>query len=380
MTELLAYYQSQKSAILEQMDELVRFETFTQEKENVDRYADHMLGILSDLGAAVRVHPHEQVGNRLLATWNEGAPGKPLLFLTHSDTVWRAGTLDERPPNIQDGKYYGPGAVDMKGGIAVALGAIRGLFELGRFPERPVQFLLTSDEEIGSPHSEDLILETARKCDLVMVMEPALPDESLKTSRKGVGTYSIEVQGLPSHAGNAPEQGINAVVELARQILTIDSFNDLRRGTSVSVDMCEGGIAVNVIAPHASAQVDVRTVTNAAWEATREKMMSLQPQMPGAGVKVICNSSRGPLERNPAMVDQVMRIAEKHGISIREGSSGGGSDGNLTSAIGIPTLDGCGPQGDGLHALHEHVVIDSLPRRAALMAAILCDWQGVGSS
>ncbi|MCY3835164.1 MAG: M20 family metallopeptidase [Anaerolineaceae bacterium] len=374
MTDLLEYFQSQKSTMLALMDQLVKFETFTSEKENVDRMAAHLARQLAELGAEVQTHDHELVGNHVLARWNPGAEGKPLLFLTHSDTVWPSGTLEERPPRIESGKYYGPGAVDMKGGITVALSAMQGLQALGRLPKRPIYFLLTSDEEIGSPHSEELILDVASQCGLVLVMEPALPDESFKTARKGVGTYTIRVKGLPAHAGNAPEQGINAVVELARQILVIDSFNDLRRGTSVSVDLCEGGIAVNVIAPHASAQVDVRTVTNAAWEETRRKMMSLQPQMPGAEVQVLNPSARGPLERSEQVVSQVRQIAQNHGLTFREGSSGGGSDGNLTAAAGIPTLDGCGPQGDGLHALHEYVVIDSLPRRAAFMAAILCDW------
>lgn len=375
MSDLLSYFRNQQSAMQAELEKWVGYETFTQEKSSVDRMMAAMAVRMKELGAVVEEHPHPQVGDRLLARWGDGAAGPPILFLTHSDTVWRSGTLAERPPRIEDGKYYGAGAIDMKGGITVALQAIAGLRAMNRLPERPIWFLMTSDEEIGSPHSEALITETARQCGLVLVMEPALPDESLKTARKGVGTYTVEVEGLPSHAGNAPEQGINAVVELARQILVIDSFNDLRRGTSVSVDMCEGGIAVNVIAPHASARVDVRTVTNAAWEETRQKMMSLQAQMPGATVKVINDSARGPLERSPAVVEQVMRIGRAHGLTLREGSSGGGSDGNITAALGIPTLDGCGPQGDGLHALHEHVVIASLPRRAALMAAILRDWQ-----
>lgn len=376
MTELLKYFQTQQQAMLAQLEQLVSFETFTREKAQVDQMSAYMAAKLTEMGARVDEYPHEIVGNRLLAKWNTDASGKPLLFLIHSDTVWPTGTLAERPPRILDGKYYAPGAVDMKGGITIVLTAIRGLQDLSRLPERPIWLLMTTDEEIGSPYSEELIVEVARQCDLVLVMEPALPNEAFKTSRKGVGSYTVEVKGLPSHAGNAPEQGINAVVELARQILIIDSFNDLRRGTSVSVDMCEGGIAVNVIAPHASAQVDVRTVTTAAWQDTRRKMMSLQPQMPGAEVKVTNNSARGPLERSADVVEQVRRIADAHGLTFHEGSSGGGSDGNITAALGIPTLDGCGPQGDGLHALHEHVVIASLPRRAAFMAAILCDWRG----
>ena len=374
MTNYLEYFETRKSEMLDQLDRLVRFETFTQEKSNVDRMTSYISTLLKGMGARIQQFDHEIVGNRILASWNQQSMERPILFLTHSDTVWPSGTLQERPPRIESGKYIAPGAVDMKGGITIALAAIKGLQEIGQFPDRPILLLLTSDEEIGSPYSEELILEVAQDCGLVLVMEPALPDESFKTSRKGVGTYTIEVTGLPAHAGNAPEQGINAVVELARQILTIDSFNDLRRGTSVSVDMCEGGIAVNVIAPNASAQVDVRTVTIAAWEETKQKMMALQPQMPGAEVKVISNSSRGPLERSEVEVSQIQQIAKAHGLTFREGSSGGGSDGNLTGAAGIPTLDGCGPQGDGLHALHEYVVIDSLPRRAAFMAAILRDW------
>ncbi len=370
----LEYFRSQTDALLAQTGTLVAYETFSREKERVDRLTAYVAKELVELGAQVQEYPHDVVGNRVLARWNVEAPGKPLLFLMHGDTVWKSGTLAERPPRIEDGKYYAPGAADMKGGIAVALGALRGLRELGCFPGRPIHFLLTSDEEIGSRYSEELIREIAQESGLVLVMEPALPDESLKTARKGVGTYRIEVKGLPSHAGNAPEQGINAVVELARQILVIDSFNDLRRGTSVSVDKCEGGIAVNVIAPQASAEVDVRTVTSAAWEEVRAKMMALEPKMAGAELYISNPSSRPPFERSPAVVEQAMQIGRAQGLVLREGHSGGGSDGNITAALGIPTLDGCGPQGDGLHALHEYVVIDSLARRATLMAAILRDW------
>src|SRR5690606_2388933 len=187
--------------------------------------------------------PVAEVGDMRLAKWNENAPGLPILFLIDIDTVWPIGTLAARPVRIDDeGRLFGPGAIDMKAGIAIVPTAIRGLVEHGELPQRPIWVLMTSDEEVGSIHSKQTIIDTAKQCGLVLVMEPATKDEALKTWRKGIATYEIQVEGRASHAGNAPEQGINATVELAQQIMELNAMNDLRHGTSVSVTMVNGGI------------------------------------------------------------------------------------------------------------------------------------------
>jgi glutamate carboxypeptidase len=380
MSELVSYFKSQQQTMVDLLTTLVGYETFTTAKEHVDKLGAFMEAQFMALGASsVERIPRADVGDFLLAKWNENAPGKPIMFLIHIDTVWPIGTLAERPVTIdEDGRLFGPGAVDMKGGITIVLTALRGLRELDQFPERPIWVLMTTDEEVGSIHSEDIIKEVASQCGLVLVMEPATPEEALKTQRKGVSTFHLHIEGRPSHAGNAPEKGINAIVELAHQTIALQRMNDLKNGTSVSVTMCGGGSAVNVIPASATAAVDVRTITEYAYHDITEKIMNLEPILPGAKLTVKPGHARGPMERNARMqrdFEQCKAIGAKLGLTVREDSSGGGSDGNFTAMLGISTLDGMGPQGDGLHALNEHVVINSLPRRAALVAGILQSWE-----
>lgn len=378
MSELLTFFQSQRDQMVDFLNTLINYETPTTDKAHVDKMGNFLATEFERLGASVTRYPQTEVGDFLLAKWNAGAPGKPIMFLIHLDTVWPLGTLAKRPPTIDaDGKLFGPGAVDMKGGITIATWSIRGLVERGELPNRPIWILVTSDEEVGSIYSEPVIREVAAQCGLVLVMEPATKEEALKTWRKGVGTYQLSIEGRASHAGNAPEQGINAVVELAQQIMAINALNDLRNGTSVSVTVVKGGIASNVIPDHAEAQIDVRTMTDQAWSDIQEKLQALQSFVPGTKLHIEAHHARGPMEHNEQMVRsfaQCKAIGERYGLSIHEDGSGGGSDGNFTAHMGIPTLDGLGPQGDGLHALHEHVVVNSLPRRATLLAAMLKEW------
>jgi glutamate carboxypeptidase len=252
------------------------------------------------------------------------------------------------------------------------------LQERGEMPARPVWVLMTSDEEVGSVHSKAIIQDVAAQAGLVLVMEPATIDEELKTMRKGVSTYRIDITGLPSHAGNAPEKGINSIIEMAQQALKLQTFNDLRNGTSVSVTMVNGGTATNVIPEHTTLFVDVRTITVRAWEELNAKITGLTPFVPGAKLEVTQTNGHVPMERNEQMqrtYAQCKAIGERYGLTIEQASSGGGSDGNTVAAMGVPVLDGLGPQGDGLHALHEHVVLNSLPRRATLLAAMIKEWQ-----
>ena len=383
MSDLLTYFQGQRQPMVDLLTTLVGYETFTQSKPDVDRLGAFMRQQFEALGAdSVTAFPQDHVGDFLLAKWNENAPGLPILFLIHIDTVWPIGTLAERPVRIDDdGRLFGPGAIDMKGGITIVLTALRGLRERGELPRRPIWVLMTSDEEVGSIYSQSVIEQVARQCGLVLVMEPATPEEALKTWRKGIATYTVKVEGRASHAGNAPEQGINAIVDLAQQIMKLTGLNDLKNGTSVSVTMVAGGTAANVIPASAEATVDVRTLSAAAYDAINAQVMALEPFVPGAQVSVHQHHARGPMERNSQMIaafQQVKAIGETLGLTVREDGSGGASDGNFTAYLGVPTLDGLGPQGEGLHAVHEHVVIASLPRRAALIAAMLRDWRFEG--
>lgn len=378
MSDLLTYCRDHAGEMLELLQTLIAYESFTAEKAAVDRLATYLAGQLESLGAAVERIPRAEVGDILLARWNAGAPGKPITFIGHMDTVWPPGTLAERPIRIEDGRLYGPGAIDMKAGLAVMLSAIHVLRERGEFPERPIRALLTSDEEIGSVHSREVILDVARQSGLCLIIEPATPQGALKTWRKGVADFRVKVYGRASHAGGAPEAGINAVVELAHQILRLNALNDLPNGTSVSVTVVRGGHATNVIPDYAEAYADVRFLTHAEAERVQRAVSELHPVLPGARLEIIAGDRRPPLERDERMqatFAQAQRIGAGLGLSIIEEGSGGGSDGNFTASVGTPTLDGMGPTGDGLHAAHENVLISSVPEKTALLAAILQQWQ-----
>jgi glutamate carboxypeptidase len=379
MSDLLTYFEGQRQAMIDLLTTLVNYETPTRSKPDVDQLGQYLRGQFESLGASsITPFPQTEAGDILLAKWHEDAPGLPILFLMHIDTVWPLGTLAERPVTIDDeGRLFGPGAVDMKAGITIVLTALRGLAELRQMPQRPIWVLMTTDEEMGSIHSEKMIVETAKQCGLVLVMEPATPEGALKTARKGVANYHITVEGRASHAGNAPEQGINAIVEMAQQIMVLNAMNDLKHGTSVSVTTVQGGITTNVIPAHAEVTVDVRTLTARAFEAVNEQITGLTPHVPGAKVHVHLHHARGPMERDARMAAafaQAQTIGKALSLTLREETVGGGSDGNLTAYEGITTLDGLGPQGDGLHAVHEHVIINSLAQRATLIAGILRDW------
>ncbi len=376
MSKLLHYFKKRQSASLDLLTEMLRLESFTRDKTSVDRLVDFMQAQFECLGASsVQRLPQAEVGDFLLAKWNEGAAGKPFLFLAHLDTVHPTGSLATMPIRIAEDRFYGPGALDMKAGAVIAIEAIRALHERNQLPCQPIHFLLTTDEEIGSPYSERLIKEQAAHCELALVMEPATKEGAIKTWRKGGGKYSLSVEGRAAHAGIAPQEGINAIIEFAQQAIEINRLNDLKYGTSVSITMVEGGTAGNVIPAQLRAHIDTRVMTMKAMRTLHEQLTSLYPKLPGAKVACVRSHHRPPMERRPSLFEKAAAIGERQGITIYEGGSGGGSDGNFTAAMGIPTLDGLGAHGDGAHAPQEHIIIDSLPRQAALIAAILREWQ-----
>ncbi|MCB9437231.1 MAG: M20 family metallopeptidase [Anaerolineales bacterium] len=379
MSDLVSYFEDRTPQMLALLEQMVRHESPTSNKLLVDQFGRFLHEVVSELGADIEVLPRETVGDIRLAKWNADAPGKPLLLLMHIDTVWPEGTLaNEVPLRLTDTSIHGPGALDMKGGILVILEAIRGLRACNEFPNRPIWMLLTSDEEVASTHSRELIQEIATQAGLVIVPEPAGEGEAIKSSRKGIGRYWIRSEGLASHSGNAPEAGINAIIDNAQQALILHDMNDLPNGTSVSITQIKGGTAMNVIPAFCELYADVRFTRATEAERIHQQINDLEAVVPGAKVVVKGWIDRPPLERNDIMlatVKQAKAIAESLGLPFSESFSGGGSDGNFTGALGIPTLDGMGPEGAGMHAAHEHVLIRSIPRRAAFIAAIIRDWQ-----
>lgn len=376
MSDLKAFFDSKEQAMIKQLTELVNIESPSKNKAAVDNMSNRVAELFEDSGAIVERHPRETVGDIILGKWNTNAAGKPLLIVSHMDTVHDIGSVAERPVRIEDdGRLYGPGAVDMKGGIVIALQAINGLAERDELPERPIWYLATSDEEIGSKHSRELIEDLAQQSALVLITEPPTSDGSLKTWRKGTASYHLKIIGKAAHAGNEPEMGVNAIIEFAQHALELNALNDFKNGTSVSVTTVEGGTATNVIPDHLEARIDVRAMTSRSYQAVHEKIMERLPFIPGAKINIERLHHRPPMERKGDAFSKAQVIAKAVGITIREDGAGGGSDGNFTAALGIPTLDGLGAAGGGLHALNEHILISSLSQKAALMAAIIRDWE-----
>lgn len=297
----------------------------------------------------------------------------PVMILGHLDTVHPVGTFDP-VFRIEDGLARGPGVFDMKGGLACALAALVRLAGAGARPRRPVLVLATCDEETGSAHSRELIEELARGAHAVLVPEPPLPDGEAKTRRKGVAWYRLEVEGRASHAGLAPADGVNAVVDLAHQIVALEALGDPGSGTTVSPCLVGGGTASNVIPAAASAEVDVRFTTAAEAERVDRAIRSLRPVVDGARLSVSGGINRPPMERTEgvaALYERARALAADAGWTLGEGLSGGASDGSLTAGLGIPTLDGIGPLGGGAHATTEHVLVGDLGRRVMLYGRLL---------
>lgn len=376
MSEIKAYFEEKRQSMIDMLTELVNIESPSHVKAAVDQMSAKVTEIFESNGASVEVIAREDVGDIVLGKWNADAAGQPILILVHMDTVHPIGSVAERPVRIDDdGRLYGPGAVDMKGGIVVAITAVQGLVERNELPDIPIWFLATSDEEIGSLKSRELIEDLAKQSGLVLVLEPPTNDGALKTSRKGTASYELTVRGRAAHAGNEPEAGINAVIEFSQQALDLNKLNDLRNGTSVSVTTVSGGTATNVIPDWVISRIDVRALTIQAYDRVHEKIMSRTPFLPGAEVEIKRLHARPPMERNGELFEKAQSIAKAQDITIRGDNAGGGSDGNFTAALGVPTLDGLGTQGGGLHATNEHVLMNTLPQKAALVAVIIRDWE-----
>ena len=358
--------------LLETTESLVAIESPTTDKAAVDRCGAALASRLEAIGGRVSRLPRTDRGDHLLAEFGCGA--SQILLLGHFDTVWPVGQLDRMPLIRSGGRLHGPGVFDMKAGIAIAMLATRALLEAGPRIDHRIVMLWTTDEEMGSGTSRAAIEDEARRSRAVLVLEPSLPGGALKTSRKGCGSYEIVVRGVAAHAGIEPQKGASAVQELAHQILRVNALQDLARGLSVNVVQVTGGLRSNVIPDEARATVDVRVPTAAAAAEIAAAFRALHPVDARTTVEASGGVDRPPLERSELverLYKQASDVAREMGQELAEGGTGGGSDGNFTAALGVPTLDGLGAIGDGAHALHEHVDIDSLTDRAAIVAGLI---------
>lgn len=356
---------------LETVETLARCESPSEDRAALERCGDLLTGMFQAIGGQVRRIPAAPAGDHVLATFGSGMPRT--LVLGHFDTVWAMGTLATMPVRRADGRLFGPGVYDMKAGIAIGLAAIRALID-SRASFGTVAFLCTTDEEVGSRTSRALIEAEARAARAVLVLEPSLPGGSLKTSRKGVGEFRMDLTGVESHAGLDPAAGASAVRELARQALALEGLADPARGTTINVGVIGGGTRSNVVAGSAFGLIDVRVTSMAEAARLETAFAALRSVDPRVTLQVQGSVARPPMERTAGvqrLYEEARLVAEALGRPVGEGAAGGASDGNFTAAIGAPTLDGLGALGDGAHARHEHIVIEALPARTALVAGLL---------
>ncbi|MDA2933503.1 M20 family metallopeptidase [Acidobacteria bacterium AH-259-D05] len=370
---LIQKIQGETEQIIDLVRQLVQRESPSHRKDLVDEVGSLIVELLRSSGLTPQVVPRKEVGDLIWAEWGEGESGR-ILVLCHIDTVWESGSLKRNPFRVEDGRIYGPGIFDMKGGVAATLKVQEYLSRGWISPRKKVRFLYTTDEELTSSHSRELIEDFARESDLVLITEPPLPGGGLKTFRKGVGSYLVKIHGKSAHSGLEPEKGIDAVDELARRIIEIRSFSAPEKGTTVAVTRVRGGTAINVIAEYAEAGVDTRFITQEEGERVDGRLRDLKPDLPGARLEVEGGIDRSPMvktQRSEEMFQLAQGIAAELGFNLAEGGSGGGSDGNITAALGVPTLDGLGIPGDGAHAWHEHIEVDELAPRIALLARLI---------
>jgi glutamate carboxypeptidase len=381
MNPLLAWAVAHRPEMIDFIRRLVELESPSDDKAAVDRLGDFLAERLSRV-ATVRVHKDRRYGNHLRASFQLGKtrlPGKKksgrLLVLGHLDTVYPRGTLAQMPFRMAQGRLWGPGVFDMKTGLAILVFAVEALRELDRPVAREVVAQLNSDEEVGSPSSRPLTEAAAKQSAAVLVLEPSAGLEGrAKTGRKGVGSYTLRVKGKASHAGLDFEAGASAVLELSCQLLKLADFTDLKRGITVSPGLIGGGTRSNVVPEDAWAEVDVRIARRADGPRLDRRFRGLRPVDRRTRLSIEGGLNRPPLERTAEVVRlyrHARGLAAELGVELGETQVGGGSDGNFTAALGVPTLDGLGAVGEGAHAAHESVLIDRLADRVALVARLI---------
>jgi glutamate carboxypeptidase len=368
---------------------LVETESPSHDKAAIDRVGAIVTEEARKLGAKIEIIPNNETGNHVLARFPipAGSPSemldeenmeerkKPILLLCHMDTVFPLGTISKTPYRESDGKIFGPGTLDMKAGIVISLAAIEQVQRDGL--NRPVTLLCTSDEEIGSKTSRELIESLAKESELVLVLESALLDGSLKTWRKGVGEFLVKTKGRAAHAGGEHDKGRNAIEEMAYQVIAIQKLTDYAKQTTLNVGVIRGGTVSNVVPEEATIKVDVRVMQTGEWERLAAEIYSLKPVLDGTSIEVTGDLNRPPMPfdgRMKATFEKAKSIAARLDIELKAGGSGGGSDANFVAPLGIPVLDGLGAVGEGYHSEREYIFADSVEQKVKLVASLLRSW------
>ncbi|MEH7385998.1 M20 family metallopeptidase [Bacillus sp. JJ1521] len=373
--QVVAFLKEKESEMVEVLKSLVELESPSHDKEAVDQVGEQVQLLYKKyVGGRVQRFDNEHFGDHFRCELGEG--DEQILILAHMDTVWPKGTLENLPFHIDGDELYGPGSFDMKGGIVQGLFALNALKTLQVPLKTKVVMLFTSDEEIGSDSSRALIEVEAKKSKYVLVLESAAASKKgkLKTSRKGVGMFTIKVTGLAAHSGIEPEKGISAIEELARQTLYLHGLTDFEKGTTLNIGLVKGGSASNVVAAEAEAELDLRVENNAEFERVIPLIQGLTPSKEGLTIEVTGGINRPVMEKTPEitkMFETAKELAKEYlDFNLEEQASGGGSDGSFASQF-APTLDGLGPVGDGAHASNEHLLISQMPVRSALVALLI---------
>jgi len=372
--QVLSWLQQRAPQMTASVREMVIRESPTRDKAACDSFCAHLAEEFRSLGGEIRIHRQRTAGDHLQVSFAGGHGRKPVLLLGHYDTVYDLGTLETMPWREEKGQLYGPGVFDMKAGIVQMMFALWALRETAGGLPRPVKVLLVSDEEEGSATSRAITEKLAKPCAAVLVCEPSGPGGALKTARKGVGAFTVKVIGRAAHSGLDFEKGHSAILELAHQIQAIARMTDTKRGITMNVGIIRGGTRNNVVAAEASAEMDLRIVQKSDGAEMERRVRRLRAVNPHCQLKIEGGINRPPLERTKhvaALFELARGIARELGFELREVAVGGGSDGNFTAGIGVPTLDGLGAVGDGAHAVHEHVIAAELPARAALLAGLI---------
>ncbi len=370
-----AFLDQRQAGMLDAIRQVVEEETPSSDKARLDAFAGRLAQRWAAAGAGAELLDNAAGGVHVRARFAPpGTPAEqPALLLCHYDTVWPVGSLATHPFRIEQGRAYGPGIFDMQSSLILCEYALRTVGGLALRLPRPVVLLATSDEEVGSPTSRALIEAEARGAAYVLVMESPLPGGVLKTARKGVGHYSLALDGRAAHAGVEPEKGINAIHEAAHQILRIQALGDAAQGTTVHCGLIQGGSASNVIPARCAIEIDARAWTQPEADRVERALHGLEAVLPGATLTLRGGWNRPPLEHSAtaALFARAQAIGARLGMALRAGGTGGGSDGNFTGALGVPTLDGLGVPGAGAHADHEQIEVDQIVPRAVLLVALL---------
>ena len=374
-SRVVDYLRSRRLAMRDLLERLAELESPSTDPASQRPVQALLQEALGNIGYRSRVLSGRTTGGTLYASPRERGRAAPYqLILGHTDTIWPHGTLETMPIRMDGGRLYGPGTFDMKAGMVQGIFAVEALQHCLGEPEVTPIFVYNSDEEIGSPDSKQHIVRLAMRADRALVLEPAMGSAGkLKTTRKGGGDFTVHVTGKAAHAGLEPERGVSAILELADVIRKLDALNEPARGVTVNVGTIAGGIRPNVIAPEAGAEVDVRVPTLEDARRVEQAIRAIRATVPGTSVRIRGDMDRPPMEQTPGnrrLWELAREAGGRLGLEMRESASGGGSDGNTTSLY-TPTLDGLGAVGAGAHAIHEHVVLERMPERAALVAMLL---------